>query len=450
MSSAAPLVHNDQSDVIIKIGENSYLSEEMADFHFKFEIADGQYERVPAHKIFLITASDVFRTMFNGTWDENDEVEIVDASVVEFKEFLQFFYLQQVKVSISNVARVMYLGNKYNIAQCLSVCERFIINTLDENNVCWAYELAIVYDQTKLKKYCETFIGINTKVVLASDNFLKSDSKVLGHILKLNTLSCSENEIFEACMNWVKATAKVDQLTREIVQAQLGELFYNIRFKSMTPQGFAALVPSYGCLLSNDEYGDISQAIALQDFQPNIFSKKPRMSFEHFSCNMLICERLVSTFYSSKPYVIQNIEKTRFSTNTPIFLLKVIADQTWKFANNTYSQIEELATEITIVQVPEPAHSGEEIVLHNEQNKIEKKERGMALTLIKPILIHPGLMYEIRLKQSPPAGCCVRALLKSVVKMGSNVIVRFHGDPTVGEDKNARGMILRLTFGEIY
>lgn len=58
-----------------------------------FELADDRYEPVPAHKIFLVTFSDVFRVMLNGTWIEKNEVKICDASPSAFKEILQFIYL---------------------------------------------------------------------------------------------------------------------------------------------------------------------------------------------------------------------------------------------------------------------------------------------------------------------------------------------------------------------
>lgn len=48
------------------IGEKLYLSKKMVDFHFIFETSDGEYERVPAHRNFLIASSDVFEVMERG------------------------------------------------------------------------------------------------------------------------------------------------------------------------------------------------------------------------------------------------------------------------------------------------------------------------------------------------------------------------------------------------
>lgn len=86
------------------------MIENLADFHFTFEQADGKFERIPAHKLLLVAVSDVFRAMFNGSWKEKDEVKIVDNRINEFKEFLKFFYFGQVNITMDNVEYFVCLG----------------------------------------------------------------------------------------------------------------------------------------------------------------------------------------------------------------------------------------------------------------------------------------------------------------------------------------------------
>lgn len=87
---------------------------------------------------------------------------------------------------MDNIGKVMYLGDKYNMTKCLSLCAEFLINSLNNDNVTATYELAIVFNQVKLQKYCETIVALNTKEVLASECSLECDRKVLNHILKLD------------------------------------------------------------------------------------------------------------------------------------------------------------------------------------------------------------------------------------------------------------------------
>ncbi|XP_031634377.1 BTB/POZ domain-containing protein 3-like [Contarinia nasturtii] len=439
------------STVYSKIGEELYLKSELADVHFVFKVADGVFERIPAHKLLLKSVSDVFHTMFNETWREKVEVEIVDTSVVEFKEFLQFFYFEQVTVTTENISKVMYLGDKYNVAGCMSVCEQFLISSLDDGNLFQNYELGIFFNQPKLKKYCESVIAVDTKKVLASGNFMVCDRKVLSHILNIDTLSCTEAELFEACMEWTKTAANVDNLTRQDVNRQLGNLLYQIRFKSMTLQQFGTLIPSYGSLFSADEYKDISQSTVMPDFESNIFSNNKRTPFENRQWNeeeKIECNRLLSLGFSTNPYYIKNIEKTTFSVNKPMILKKIRCCRISEYKSNVYFLMKELPTEIKIVQINESVPSNEKCVLYDGNTLLNSWE-STCINLQKLIVVKPGFMYEVQLKQTPPPNCCTGSLLKSEIDMDPIINVQFHQDPIDPVDKVPRGTILALQFYRI-
>lgn len=76
---------------------------------------------------------------------------------------------------------------------------------------------------------------------------------MLSHILKMDTLSCAETKVFHACMAWVKAKAEEEQVTKEMIQIHLGDLFFDIRFGSMTIEEFTVLLNFYGNLFSWDD-----------------------------------------------------------------------------------------------------------------------------------------------------------------------------------------------------
>lgn len=72
-----------------------YLKDDLSDVSFVFT-QNGKPETLPAHKLVLGAGSPVFKAMFFGLLKEKDVVEIVDAQIDEFREFLQFFYLPKV------------------------------------------------------------------------------------------------------------------------------------------------------------------------------------------------------------------------------------------------------------------------------------------------------------------------------------------------------------------
>lgn len=274
-----PADYNYKNELHSLIGRQCYLSENLADFHFTFETS----HRIPAHKL-LLSASDVFQKMFNGSWKEVNEVKVVDASVEAFKEFLQFFYLNDVKMSMENAAEVMNLGTKYNVKQCVNACDELLLHGITYENACRSLELAYIFDRDEVKEECENIIEINTMNVLMSSSFLHCDKKVLSFILMNDSLQCSEAELFKAVMAWVKTKSKENELTKKIIETELGNLFYEFRFRSMTLKEFSDLIPSYGSLFNINEHQDIIQMIASNKYEAKIFSNIGRSGYRTASC----------------------------------------------------------------------------------------------------------------------------------------------------------------------
>lgn len=271
MSTSKPLENTLFGKISSKIIGAWYLNADQADVHFIIKLKDKTVVEVPAHLNVLTTGSDVFKKMFNESWKEKSEVVIVDATASAFKEFLQFFYLDKIELTMQNIAEVMNLGEKYNIGGCSTVCANFLEANLTVENVCAAYGLAILFEQKDLHEACEYKIVAMTPDIVKTPGFIDSKSNVLAHILKLVCLNCSEVDLFEAYMDWVKAAAKSDTLTEEAVHTHLGEAFFNFRFGAMSIETFAKLMPEYKQVFTKDEYADIIQMIGNKDFQSNIF-----------------------------------------------------------------------------------------------------------------------------------------------------------------------------------
>lgn len=274
-----------------------YLDAATADAYFLFEDAM-KSEKIPAHKNLLAIGSDSLYAMFyrglkreddvndaaeevNEGADKTDEtnsniVKIEDVSIGAFKEFLQFFYCDQVKLTMENIYEVVYLGKKYLVEECINVCERFLNESLGDDNVCIIYELAIRFDMFELQHVCEAHIAKNANAVFQSECFIECKKSVLGRILRSNTLSCAETAVFLASMEWVKAASNQEVVTKDLVNEHLGDLFMEIRFGSMTIEELAKLTTSYGELFTRDEYQEIVQTIVLKDFQPKVFKKDAR------------------------------------------------------------------------------------------------------------------------------------------------------------------------------
>lgn len=254
-----------------------FLDPKTADVFFKIH-TDGmnQPDDVPAHKFPLAAVSDVFFAMFYGELKENRDVIIVDASKAAFEEFLQFFYHRKVTLTMKNVAKVMYLADKYNVQDGITICVQFLWTNLTSNDVFTGLSLGDLYNNTQLKTFCENYIALNARDVLNSTEFLDCDKKTLEIILKMDSLSCSETKLFEACMSWVKARSKRDMVTKKMVRMHLGDLFYEFRFTSMEYNDFDALYLSNRTAFSPDEFEDIIRTFTPTASVPRLFNHNPR------------------------------------------------------------------------------------------------------------------------------------------------------------------------------
>lgn len=327
-------------------GKLLYLDVETADVYFLV----GE-TKIPAHKNLLAAASDVFKRMFYGPLKETENVRIDGVNETAFKEFLQFFYIENVKLTAEHIGDVMDLGHKYNVAKCSELCVEFLKDTLTDENICIGLSLATIYDQNELKDFCKKRIIANTSAVIKSSSFLECDRSILEYILSINLFSCSEMDIFEACMSWVRATSKQNVLTKELVRTYLGNLFYGIRFASMKIKDVASLTGPYGFLFSFDEYKEIIQLIELPIFQPQFFvTNKRELPWNKDA--VIVCDRSILNRLNTFVRPIKKIEATAFSTNEPILLGSLIctslADQRERRSPTARSK---QLVEVTIVEI---------------------------------------------------------------------------------------------------
>lgn len=355
-----------------------YLDIETADVYFVVGPDENSTEKIAAHKNILAGASDVFKRMFYGPLKETGDIIQYGVNISAFGEFLQFFYKENVKLTIENVAEVMNLGHKYDVSKCLELCVKFLKDTLIDDNICIGLNLALLYEQEELKQFCEKRIIVNSSVIFKSAGFLECHRQILAHILSINLFSCSETEVFEAIMSWVKVASKQENLTKEVIQAHLGDLFYQIRFASMKMKDFATLTGLYGFLFSFDEYKEIVQLIELPIYQAKFFNAKPREL--PWNDAIVACDRTISNRPNTFPKPLKRVEATAFSTNEPLLLGSLICtsliDNRERKSQSVRSK---QLVEVTIVEI-----SGAEVTESDEDDDLESLQEFTANDRIQP------------------------------------------------------------------
>lgn len=309
-----------QNEYIQESGKKLYLDASLSDVNFLFSSFDGRTTRVPTHRILLAAVSDEFKKIFYGKSKINGDVKVFDVSEAAFKEFLQYFYLNDVKLTVENINGVLHLGHKYNVKRCVENCIDFLSGKVGINNknVCELLSSAILYDLQQLIKHCEMCIISNTLAVFQSAGFLKCEKFVLARILKLNVLSCSEVEVFHACMAWVKAKSGQNTLTKQLIHTHLNDLQYEIRFASMTTKEFCALEAKYSAVL-RDDFHAIINSIASSSIQSGAFNKHPRQANWNEN-DIITCDRVLNDEDKRYGFILSAEYRATFSTNKLLLL----------------------------------------------------------------------------------------------------------------------------------
>ncbi|KAL3104937.1 hypothetical protein niasHT_028469 [Heterodera trifolii] len=181
-----------------------------ADIHFL--VGQGEEkELLHAHKLVMMTASDVFEAMFrfdakNGKAKnasaESAVVEVPDIEVEAFKVMLSFIYAEDSSgLNGENAMAVLYAAKKYNISLLVNACLVFPISKL--HNVFLAYDQACFLNENNFALRCMDFIDRNAEDLFYSDSFLQIEQNLLSEILERDQLNISgELTIWNAALRW--------------------------------------------------------------------------------------------------------------------------------------------------------------------------------------------------------------------------------------------------------
>lgn len=171
------------------------MRSENADVQFVFEDED-DVVKLSAHKDILAASSPVFDAMFNGDLKEEGDVRIADFTPVAFEEFLQFFYGNQVNLTLDNIDEVLELIDKYDVADFFPICVDFLKTKLTTDDILWGLHLAIKFHLSNLKEYCTSQIQKHHETVFAMFTFDEYDNGKLRESSNKRLLKVDLDNIF--------------------------------------------------------------------------------------------------------------------------------------------------------------------------------------------------------------------------------------------------------------
>ena len=256
--------HDDwQSSKQTVLQRNAYMfdNELMSDVSFTC----GESSRIfHAHKYVLATSSAVFFAMFYGDLAQKESpICLPDADEESFKEFLCYLYTDDCKITAENAIGILYLAKKYLMTSLTEKCCKVLEASIKPDNVFMVLEQAIRFDEQKLEAKCWDIVSKKTEDCINSEAFNNVGSHTLNVLLKSETLTVTEVELFKAVLKWVDGECtrqginiEEDKTARRRV---LGHSVYEIRFLEMSLEDFTKYVSCTHGILTETELISIFQ-----------------------------------------------------------------------------------------------------------------------------------------------------------------------------------------------
>lgn len=211
------------------------FSADTADVWFCFPADDPNgHRKIGAHKQLLSAISPVFAAMFNGSWRESTLVDLVDASAGAFAAFLEYFYANEVVIGGEHAVDILNLANKYDLPDLMGGCMSFLLEHVDADNAIDCLGVARTFGSGGLAAKCMEVIGADTLQAINSPAFLRCDKAVLLDMLAMESSSCTEEAIFDACVEWAESNSQQSDISRSAdLRIALGGCIDRIRFEEM-------------------------------------------------------------------------------------------------------------------------------------------------------------------------------------------------------------------------
>lgn len=399
MTKMYGLYLNCETNLSRHICEKLYLDSSMSDVNFIFETLTSDSIKVPAHKFILACGSSVFNSMFYGHLKvESDDLPIIDASVDAFREFLQFFYMDEIRLTPKNIIEVTKLCKRFELTDPIKACAISLRSTLTLDDMCWGYGIATSLEERNLIDFCEMKIKENITEIIESESFLQCDYKLLQRILELlSSNNFSADEIITASMKWAKAECGRNGKLRtpKNLRTTLGDLFNRIPFERLTMEQFSKYIVTYKKIFTARELKIISKEIIANNTvtttkHPSTEVTKQTLPNEIMPLTashhqILNCDRQVSGEWNSDRNSSGGDIFTAFSSNQQVLLRAFSAKLcgTAKFNDEVHYDIECFGI------IPEKLISGQATIL--------KGNDELHIILSQPVIIDAEKLYFINI-----------------------------------------------------
>jgi kelch-like protein 20 len=204
--------------------------------------------KIFAHKVILAACSPYFRAMFTGALSESSQTEVTirDVDETAMDILIDFCYTSNIVVEENNVQTLLPAACLLQLAEIQDVCCEFLKRQLDPSNCLGIRAFADTHACRELLRIADKFTQHNFQEVMEHEEFLLLPLSQLIDIISSDELNVrSEEQVFQAVMNWIKYN-----MTER--RSHLAHVLQHVRMPLLSPKFLVGTVGS-DILIKSDE-----------------------------------------------------------------------------------------------------------------------------------------------------------------------------------------------------
>lgn len=267
-----------------------------------------------AHKIVLASTIPYFHAMFTHDMVESRQQEIimhgVDACALE--ALINFAYSGKITLDKNNVQIIMMGASFLQLNKVRDACANFLLRRLHPQNALGIRQFADTMSYPTLVQRADKYIEQCFPEVSQHEEFMNLSIDDIKNILSRNELRVeTEEQVFEACMRWVKSNESRHQ--------HLPELLALVRLPLLSPMYLTDRVATEELIRSSHQCRDLLDEARVYHLLP-----ERRHLLQSFRTNQRACE------VRGHIYVVGGLNKHGDSLSTVEYCDP--CTKTWKIA----------------------------------------------------------------------------------------------------------------------
>ena len=185
----------------------------------------GSVREFRAHKAVLAACSQYFESMFIGEFSEPDGEPIVVEEIEDdaLEALVDFAYTSRIKLTDRNIYLIFSAADLLQFSGVRGACFRFFKQQMNKSNCIRTWLFGDGHNCAELTDAALRYIESNFLDVVRGREFLSLErADVVAKLLALEDIAVtSEEQVYEAALNWIRHAAKVSREGNSVVHVSI-------------------------------------------------------------------------------------------------------------------------------------------------------------------------------------------------------------------------------------